>query len=82
MADLSLTPEDREAIRAILLAEREAGVATPLLPADVDVDGDGIVDSFGLDADDNVVIVPGVDLEHTLYVSEGDDAIVHENEQS
>ena len=73
MADLSLTDEDREVIRAALLAERAAGVAVPLLPADVDVDGDGIVDSFGLDENDEVVVVSGVALEHTVYVSEGDD---------
>ena len=80
MADLTLTDEDRAVIRSALLAEREAGVAVPLLPADVDVDGDGIVDSFGLDENDEVVVVSGVALEHTLYVSEGDDAIAHEPE--
>ncbi len=73
MADLTLTDEDRAVVRAALLAEREAGVAVPLLPIDVDVDGDGIVDSFGLDENDEVVVVSGVALEHTVYVSEGDD---------
>lgn len=73
MADLALTDEDRAVIRASLLAEREAGMPVPLLPMDVDVDGDGIVDSFGLDENDEVVVVSGVALEHTLYVSEGDD---------
>lgn len=77
MADLQLTDEDRVAIRAVLIAERERGVAVPLLPADVDTDGDGIVDSFGLDENDEVVIVSGVALEHTIYVSEGDDVLEH-----
>lgn len=77
MADLTLADEDREVIRSILLAERERGIAVPLLPADVDLDGDGTVDSFGLDENDEVVIVSGVALEHTVYVSEGDDAIAH-----
>ena len=77
MADLTLSDEDRAVIRAALLAERESGVAVPLLPADVDVNGDGIVDSFGLDENDEVVVVSGVALEHTLYVSDGDDAIEH-----
>ena len=78
MSDLTLTDEDREVIGAALLAEREAGVAAPLLPADVDVNGDGTVDSFGLDENDEVVVVSGVALEHTLYVSEGDDVIEHD----
>lgn len=77
MADLTLTDEDREVIRGALLAERAAGVAVPLLPADVDVNGDGTVDSFGLDENDEVVVISGAALEHTLYVSDGDDAIEH-----
>jgi hypothetical protein len=72
MADLTLTRKDRKAIRAMLLAERANGVAVPLLPADVDMDGDGIVDSFGLDEHDEVVIVSGVALEHTLFESVGE----------
>jgi len=82
VADLTLTDEDREAMRAALLAERAAGVAVPLIPADVDVDGDGIVDSFGLDENDEVIVVSGVALEHTVYVSEGDDAIAHLPEEA
>lgn len=73
MADLSLTDDDREAIRGILLAERERGVDRPLLPADVDLDGDGVVDAFGLDQDDQVIVVSGVDLTETVYESDGDD---------
>lgn len=82
MADLDLTDADREEVRQILLAERARGVAVPLLPTDVDVDGDGVVDSFGLDENDEVVVVFGVALEHTVYVSEGDDAILHESDPS
>jgi len=78
MADMQMTDEDREVIRGILLAHRAAGAENPLLPADVDVDGDGIVDSFGLDADDNVIVVPGRSIEDTVYVSEGDDIVEHE----
>ncbi|QDP45532.1 hypothetical protein SEA_FUZZBUSTER_48 [Microbacterium phage FuzzBuster] len=80
MADLTLTDEDRVAIQAALIAERESGVAVPLIPADVDLDGDGTADSFGLDEHDNVIIVPGVPLEHTVYVSDGDDIIEHQAE--
>jgi len=78
MADATLTDDDRAIIREALLAERDEGVLIPLIPMDVDLDGDGIVDAFGLDEDDQVIIVSGVSLEHTVYVSEGDDAIAHE----
>lgn len=73
MADLTLTDEDREAVRQILLAERARGVPHPLLPVDVDIDGDGVADAFGLDEDAQVVVVSGVQLAQTVYVSDGDD---------
>jgi len=76
MANLELTDEDRVAIKALLIQEREQGVPIPLLPADVDYNGDGIVDSFGLDDNDEVVIVSGVAIEHTLYESDGDDITI------
>lgn len=72
MADMTLTAEDREVIRQILTAERERGNQNPLLPADVDLDGDGIADSFGLDDAGEVILVPGVQLTDTLYVAEGE----------
>ena len=70
-----LSTEDREAIQGILTTWRDEGVENPLLPMDVDVDGDGIVDSWGLDAAGNVVVVSGASLEDTVYVSEGDDIV-------
>ena len=73
MADLTITREDAEAIKSILLQWRTEGVENPLLPMDVDVDGDGIVDSFGLDENDEVVVVLGRPLKETVYLSEGDD---------
>lgn len=73
MADLTATDEDHVAIQQILLQWKAEGNENPLLPMDVDIDGDGIVDSFGLDADDNVIVVSGTKLEDTVYVSEGDD---------
>lgn len=62
-------------MRAALLAERRRGVARPLIPADVDLDGDGVCDSFGLDENDEVVIVSGVPLEETTYLSLGEDVV-------
>lgn len=73
MTDLSTTDEDREVIKGILLQWKAEGNPNPLLPADVDIDGDGIVDSFGLDENDNVIVVSGTALEDTVYISEGDD---------
>ena len=73
MADLTTTEEDVTTIRDILLQWKSEGVENPLLPADVDIDGDGIVDSFGLDENDNVIIVSGAKLTDTVYESEGDD---------
>lgn len=77
MADVTLTVEDRDAIKQVLLMYRAGGEANPLLPADVDLDGDGIVDSFGLDENDEVIVVRGKKLEETVYVSDGDDVGPH-----
>lgn len=73
MAEVQVSEEDAEAIKAILVSWKESGVENPLLPMDVDVNGDGIADSFGLDADGNVIVVAGAKLEDTVYVSDGDD---------
>lgn len=73
MADLTLTPEDRETIQAILLAARTDGTPYPVLPADVDLDGDGLADGYGLDADGNVVIVYSAPLKNTLYEATGEE---------
>lgn len=72
MADLTTTDEDAAAIKAILLQWKSEGNPNPLLPADVDIDGDGIVDSFGLDENNNVIVVSGTKLEDTVYVAEGE----------
>lgn len=72
MADPVLTDEDRDAIRDALLNWRLQGVANPLLPSDVDEDGDGIVDSWGLDEHDQVVFVRSRPLDDTVFQSDGD----------
>jgi hypothetical protein len=73
MANLSVSRADALAIRGFLLQWRDEGHANPLLPADVDRDGDGVVDCYGLDADDNVAMVRHVKLEDTVFVSDGED---------
>ena len=69
-ADLSR--EDYQAIRSILIGYRESGIARPLLPSDVDIDGDGTADCFGLDENDELAYATSA-LSETVYVSEGDD---------
>lgn len=68
-----LNREDYATIKQILLQWKTEGVENPLLPSDVDVDGDGIVESYGLDENDNVILVRGAALTDTVYLSDGDD---------
>ncbi|QGJ92706.1 hypothetical protein QDA04_gp36 [Microbacterium phage Megan] len=77
-----LTDDDRTAIKSILEQWRESGVLNPLLPIDVDVDGDGITDAWGLDDDGEVIFVSGASLPYTVYASDGDDVIEHEGAPS
>lgn len=73
MADLALTDADRDAIREILHSMRVEGAKDPILPTDVDLDGDGTVDGYGLDAEGNVVTLPSVPLSDTLYEATGEE---------
>lgn len=75
-----LSREDYAVTKEALLNWRQEGVANPLIPSDVDIDGDGIVDAYGLDENDEVIFVSGIALDDTVYLSEGDDAIEHEGE--
>lgn len=75
MTDLSLTEEDRVVIYGILMQARQEGTPNPVLPADVDIDGDGIVDGFGLDENDEVILVSGVTLSGTMYLAVGDEGV-------
>lgn len=70
MAELDLSPADEKEIRDILTTWRDSGVENPLLPALTDMDGDGIIDSYGLDSFGNVVVVSGTRLSETVYVSD------------
>lgn len=69
----TLTEEDEAVIRGLLEDQARAGAERPLLPLDVDIDGDGIADAWGLGDDGQVVLVPGVPLASTCYLSDGDD---------
>lgn len=82
MVDVTLTREDVEAIKSILLQWRSEGKTNPLLPMDVDINGDGLVDSFGLDENGEVTLVLSTPLEETVYVSDGDDVDLNTQEPS
>lgn len=73
------TEEDREVILNFLNQQKAAGNPNPLMAMDVDLDGDGICDSFGLDENGELVVVPGVKLEDTTYESLGDDIKAPDN---
>lgn len=68
----TLPEEDRQVLQAALYGMKMAGLPA-LIPLEVDLDGDGVADAFGLDEDDELVFVSGVRLEATGYVSDGDD---------
>lgn len=69
-----LSAEDEAEIKSILQTWKDAGTDNPLLPMNVDIDGDGLVDSFGLDEEGNIIVVLGK-LKDTVYESEGDDRV-------
>lgn len=77
---LNLTPEDKEGLKAALTAWKAEGVERPLIPIDVDVNGDGKADAFGLDEDGELVIVTDVDVATTVYESTGEGFETEEGE--
>lgn len=77
MSNITTSIEDLVAIKGVLESWKADGVANPLLPLNVDLDGDGLTDAYGLDENGEVILVPGTKIEDTVYVSDGDDAIEH-----
>lgn len=67
-----LPAEDLEQIGKSLRAFREAGNPHPVIPFNVDLDGDGVTDGFGLDDNGDVVFVSGVDIVSTVYRADED----------
>lgn len=68
-----LTEEDRVFITGFLRQQKAEGNPNPLLAEDVDLDGDGITDAFGLDENGELVFVSGASLADTTYESTGGD---------
>lgn len=72
--DMNDLPEvDRLQIKASLTQWKTEGQEDPLIPLDVDLDGDGIVDAWGLDDKGEVELRSGAKLRKTVYQSDGDD---------
>lgn len=69
----TLPQEDRDFLTQHLRQLKSDGNPNPLIPNDLDLDGDGIADAFGLDENNDLVFVSGVSLVDTVYQSDGDD---------
>jgi len=71
VTDEDLPREDQAQLKAALLQWKSAGQANPVIPADVDVDGDGTVDGYGLGPFGDLVYVVGVPIKDTVYEADG-----------
>lgn len=66
-----LTEADRAELTAALKTWQEAGETNPMIPMDVDINGDGHADVAALDGNGNLIFVSGINLEDTVYESTG-----------
>lgn len=57
---------DQAQLKVSLMKWKAEGNPHPLIPTDVDVDGDGVVDAFGLDEHNTLVYVSGASLADTV----------------
>jgi hypothetical protein len=68
-----LSDEEKDVLRGSLLGWRfEGGVKHPLIPLGIDVTGDGLSDAFGLDENDELILVTDVPVSATVSVSDGE----------
>lgn len=61
-----MSAEERAILRKLLLAWKRDGNPNPIIPAYRDEDGDGVPDFYGLDENDEVVVVSGVTVADTV----------------
>lgn len=66
-----LPAADQAQLKACLLQWKASGQQNPIIPTDVDVDGDGIVDGYGLGPFGDLVYVTGAQLKDTTYEADG-----------
>lgn len=71
ITNADMPEEDREQLRASLLDWQREGVINPQIPSEVDADGDGTADAYGLDSLGRLVYILAVPLDDTVYLSEG-----------
>jgi hypothetical protein len=67
----SIPQADQDELKAALQTWQKDGTENPLIPVDVDVNGDGKPDAVGLDKDGNLIAVTDADLSDTVYESDG-----------
>jgi hypothetical protein len=63
--------EDKVTLTHALQGWKDDGVANPMIPLDMDVDGDGFADAFGLDDAGNLILLSTVPIVDTVSVSLG-----------
>lgn len=71
VTDEDLPREDQAQLLACLVQWKADGQKNPLIPCDVDVDGDGIVDAYGLGPFGDLVYVTGATVKDTVYEADG-----------
>lgn len=63
--------EDQAQLLACLRQWKAEGQTNPLIPCDVDVDGDGTAEAYGLGPFGDLVYVTGITLGDTVYEADG-----------
>jgi hypothetical protein len=66
-----LSDDERKVLRDSLLAWKNDGHAKPVMPVYEDLDNDGIPDFYGLDANNELVVVSGT-VQDSVAESTGD----------
>lgn len=66
-----MSEEDKIVLRDALRKWRDGGVVNPTIPMYADADGDGVPDFYGLDENDELVVVPGT-LQESVSESTGE----------
>jgi hypothetical protein len=67
-----LSPEDHDALVAVLKGWEEEGQLSPKLPLGYDVDQDGAIDAWALDEEGNLILTNVETIGETVFVSDGD----------
>ncbi|WKW85451.1 hypothetical protein SEA_MILANI_27 [Microbacterium phage Milani] len=62
--------DQRQLVEALELWKAE-GAELPMIPCNLDVDGDGTTDAYSLDPSGNLVYVTGAPVAETVYESTG-----------